>query len=101
MNEKIISGVKVVSVVLALFTMLFAGYMHIDERYALAKDQAKLNSKINSVELKILLKDALDDLYFYREQLRKHPNDVEIQLKVQRGEENVKFIKNQLKVLKK
>jgi hypothetical protein len=91
----------VATTVIALFGSVFAGYVHIDNRYALAADVKKIEKKLTLVELKDSLRLALDELYFLKSQIRKYPDDEEIKEQLDDVKERVKDLKDQVKALLK
>ena len=64
-----------------------------------AKQVATLERRLTKNELKDLLKEALEELYYWRGMSRKYPDDVEVKDKLKEAEENVKDIKERIKNL--
>lgn len=65
----------------------------------LSQKVEKLEDRLTLNELKDLLKDALDEMYYWRKQARKYPDDIEIADKLEDAEENVKDLKERIKKL--
>jgi len=90
---------KTLGIILTLFSVVagvYGGFSVLDSRYALASDQKQLEIRVSLGELNTLLLKSLENLYFYREQARKYPEDVVLQVKLQEAEEEVSGIKNRI-----
>lgn len=72
-----------------------------DDRYASKEEVEEVKKRLTLQELKELLKEALEEMYFWRQQARKYPDDPEIKKRLKESEENVEDIKEQIKELKK
>lgn len=86
---------------LTLFAALFAGYAHIDSKYALAEDVEKLEEKLTLSELKSSLRLAIDELNFLKSQHRKYPDDEDIKKELEEAQEHVDDLKERIKDLEK
>jgi len=73
----------------------------VDGRYAHATYVQSVENRVTLNELKQLYRDALENLYFYRGQVRKYPEDVELQRRLADAEKEVKDIKAQIDQLTK
>jgi len=96
--EAIKSILVVATTVIALFGSIFAGYLHIDTKYALAADVVKIEKRLTLSELRDSLRLSLDELYFLKSQIRKYPNDEEIKDQLKDITAEVKDLKEQIKV---
>ena len=70
---------------------------HLDTTYASTIRVDKLEKRLSLQELKELLQDALEELYFWRKQARKHPEDLEIKEKLKEAEDHIVDIKKRIK----
>jgi septal ring factor EnvC (AmiA/AmiB activator) len=95
--EAIKSMLVVATTVIALFGSVFAGYLHIDTKYALAADVEKIEKRLSLSELRDSLRLSLDELYFLKSQIRKYPNDEEIKDQLKEIKVEVKDLKDQIK----
>ena len=96
--DKILAGV---ATFITLIGSVSAGYLYLDTRYALATELNALERKVDKMELEDLYKDALENLYFYRSQNRKYPDDKEIQDRLKEAQDEVDHIKKQLDEIEK
>ncbi len=83
-----------------LFSTMITGFFYIEERFAKADDLKKIEIRLEINELQTLYKTALENLYFYRDQNRKYPDDVKLKEKLTEAEEEVKDLKDLLKMAK-
>jgi len=60
-----------------------------------------LESRVSYNELNVLLRNALADQYFYRNQQRLYPIDQKVKDRLEEAESTVKDLKEQIKDLKK
>ncbi len=86
--------------VVAIITVVFSGFFFIESRYTLQQEFAELVSRVDLDELQDLLKEALEDLYYWRSMSRKYPDDLEIKKKLEEAEENVKDLKERIRKIK-
>jgi septal ring factor EnvC (AmiA/AmiB activator) len=91
----------VVTTVIALFGSVFAGYIHLDTKYALASDVETIEKRLDLSELKDSLRLAKDELHFLKSQIRKYPNDEEIADELKEVKAHIKDLKAQIKEYKK
>lgn len=99
--DAIKSVLVVVTTVIALFGSVFAGYIHLDTKYALAADVETIEKRLDLSELKDSLRLALDELHFLKSQIRKYPDDEEIAEELKDSKAEVKDLKAQIKEYKK
>ena len=92
---------KALAVLLGIIGTCFGGYFYIDKTYAERTQVHKLELRVTANELDDLLRRAQENMYFYREQLRKYPNDVDIIKRLKEAEEEVKELRERLKNLRK
>jgi len=95
--DAIKSILVVATTVIALFGSIFAGYLHIDTKYALAADVEKIEKRLTLSELRDSLRLSLDELYFLKSQIRKYPDDEEIKDQLKDAKDRVKDIKDEIK----
>lgn len=78
---------------------------HFDSRYAQAaeveKKIEKVENRLTLAELKQLYRTAQEEVFFYRDQVRKYANDLDLKLKLKEAEETVEDLKKQIKELEK
>jgi len=78
---------------------------YFDAKYALAADVnesvKKIENRLTLAELKQLYRTAQEELFFYRDQLRKYPKDPDVKEKLKEAEETVADLKKQIKALEK
>lgn len=73
---------------------------YLDTTYASTESVVKLEKRLSLQELKDLQKEALEELYFWRKQGRKNPNDLEVKTRLIEAEEYVEDIKKQIREIK-
>jgi len=86
---------------LTILTAVFSFVFYIDGRYAHATTVQKLEKRVELNELRDLYKTALDNQYFYRDQLRKYPLDEDLKSKLNEAETEVKDLKQLITAVKK
>lgn len=78
---------------------------YFDNRYAIAaevdKKIEKVENRLTLAELKQLHRTAQEEVFFYRDQARKYPEDEELKLKLKEAEETAIDLKKQIKELEK
>ena len=78
---------------------------HFDSRYAMAAEVEKkieaVENRLTLAELKQLYRTAQEEVFFYRDQVRKYPVDLDLKLKLKEAEETVTDLKKQIKELEK
>lgn len=87
------------SALVGLFTLIgfvAGGYTFLDQRYTLAAEHRSLEVRVSVNELNYVYRKSLEDLFFYRGQLRLHPNDDNIKLKLEEASSTCEKIKGQL-----
>jgi len=89
-----------IATVTLLVSTVITGFFYIEERFAKADDLKKVEIRLEINELQTLYKTALENLYFYRDQSRKYPNDEKLGEKLVEAEEEVKDLKDLLKMAK-
>ena len=95
--DAIRSILLVMTTVIALFGSVFAGYIYMDERYALAEDVNKLEERLTLSELRESLRIVLDEYFFLKKQIRKYPDDLDIKDQLKDVEERVNDLRSQIK----
>lgn len=85
---------------LTIIGSVVGGLTYIEGKFALADDVKELEQRVSLSELKQIYNEALKNLYFYRDQLRKYPDDVDLKSKLKESEVDVKGIKDQIIKLK-
>ncbi len=90
---------------IATFTLLFStvitSFFYVEDRFAKADDLKTLEQRVDVNELQTLYKTSLENLHFYRDQVRKYPLDKKVKEKLAEAEEEVKELKGWLKVARK
>ena len=76
--------------------VVYGSITFVDSRYALAEDVQELENRITVTELKDLLHKSLENLYFYRSQLSKYPDDTEVKKRLKEAQEEVDSIKKRI-----
>ena len=78
---------------------------HFDNRYAQAaeveKKIEKVETRLTLAELRALARAAQEDVFFYRDQSRKYPNDPDVKDKLKEAEDTMTDIKRQIRELEK
>jgi hypothetical protein len=78
---------------------------YFDGKYAQAaeveKKIEKVETRLTITELKQLYRTAQEEVFFYRDQVRKYPVDLDLKLKLKEAEETVTDLKKQIKELEK
>jgi len=78
---------------------------YFDNRYAQAaeveKKIEKVENRLTLAELRQLARTAQEEVFFYRDQVRKYPVDLDLKLKLKEAEETVTDLKKQIKELEK
>jgi len=90
-----------IATVALLFSTVFSSFFYIEGRFAKADDLKKVEIRLEINELQTLYKTALENLYFYRDQSRKYPEDTKLKEKLTEAEEEVKDLKDLLTAAKK
>lgn len=83
--------------VVTVASTVVGGVIWIDSRYAHAEELQTLEERVELNELKDQLRNALDELHFWRQQARKYPDDEEVQDEVDTAKELVDEIKEKIK----
>jgi len=78
---------------------------HFDSRYAQAAevDQKiqKVENRLTLAELRQLTRAAQEEVFFYRDQMKKYPRDQDVKDKLKEAEETLADLKKQIKDLEK
>lgn len=74
--------------VFSMFALTFGGYAFLDKRYAMATDHKKLELRVTINEVEGLHREAMQEVFFFRKQLRQHPEDYDIQDKLKEAEDS-------------
>ena len=93
--------VKYILSLAALVSLVFSVFFFVENRYASRDDYVKLEKRISVNELQQLLKESLENMYFYRKLERENPDDLEIRRKLRQAEEEVDSLKKRIEELKK
>lgn len=99
--KKLSNFIALVGGTVAILGAFFGSYAYLDSKYALASEVQKLERRLSLKELKDLYKDALENLYFFRKQSRKHPGDEDLKKKLKESEVECDLLKNQILELTK
>jgi esterase/lipase len=99
--EKLKSYFTLITAAAAAIGVLSSGLFFVDGRYAKHKQFVALKINVEINDARDVLKEALENLYFYRKQNKEHPDDEEIQKRLKEAEDEVKELKEHLKELKK
>lgn len=91
----------VITTVFAIIGSIVTGYGFIDEKYARASDVAKIEKRLSLSELRDSLRLSLDELYFLKKQIRKYPEDEEIQEQLKEVRAEVNDLKEQIRLKEK
>jgi hypothetical protein len=81
--------------------VIYGAVNFVDSRYALAEDVQKLEERLTLAELKDLLHKALENLYFYKSQIRKYPEDEELKERLKEAQAEVDSIKKRIEAIEK
>ncbi len=92
---------KSLAVILGIVGTCFGAYFFIDRTYAEKSQLVSLELRVVTNELHDLLRRAQADMYFYKEQLRKFPNDVDVIKRLKNAEAQVEELRDRIKNLKK
>ena len=87
------AGIGMITLILS---SIVTGFFYIKDRFALAAEVEKLEHRVNINELQSLYKISLENLYFYRDQNRKYPDDLKLREKLKEAEDEVKNLKDLL-----
>jgi len=87
------AGIGMITLILS---SIVTGFFYIEDRFALAAEVEKLEHRVNINELQSLYKISLENLYFYRDQNRKYPDDLKLREKLKEAEDEVKNLKDLL-----
>ena len=90
-----------ITALFAAGSSIFGIHSYLDTTYASVAEVEKLKKRLTLTELRDLLKEGLNNLYFYRSQVRKYTDDQELQDKLNEAEDDVKDLKDQIKELRK
>ena len=93
--------VKTLSTIIGIIAITFSVFFFQENRYASQVSYAMLERKVEIREIKELLKDALESMYFYQKMLRQDPDNEELKKKLGIIEEEVADLKAQIKDLNK
>ena len=95
----------VTAIVLAAGSGLVGINSHFDSRYAQATevDQKiqKVENRLTLAELRQLTRAAQEEVFFYRDQMKKYPRDQDVKDKLKEAEETLADLKKQIKDLEK
>jgi len=100
MKAKLNDIIKLISGLIVLIGIAFTVFFFMDNRHASSTSFNRLAVAVSTNKLENTLHKALENLYFYRDQLRKYPNDDKIKKKLEEAEDEVKNIKDRIKKLK-
>lgn len=92
--------VKQIMALVGLVGVVFSVYFYIDGTYAEKTHLAAVEQRVTLNELYGLLRSAQENLYFYRDQKRKYPEDEEVESRLKEAEEEVTHLKDRIENLK-
>ena len=101
---------KLVAVVLGIIGTSISGFLFVDNRTAtIATDIVRpvkarlsaLDKKVQLNELKDLLREAQEELLFWKRQKRKYPDDPEVDEELQQAKDRVTDLKARIRDLEK
>ena len=92
--------IKLITTVAGLIAISFSVFFFNEGRYAAQVAFAQLEQRVSYNEVRDVLNEALDNMYFYRKMLRSDPNNEDLKQKVQEAEAEVEALKKQLEKLK-
>jgi hypothetical protein len=81
---------------LVLIGLIGTGLEYLRRSFTSLEAHERLISRVDTNETRLLYKEALDEYYFYRKQVRKYPEDREIKAKMLEAERRVKILEGQL-----
>lgn len=99
---------KSILTIASVIAVTFSGYFFLETRSKTIAENVvspwvvkitQLDDRLTLNELRDLLKEALDDLYYWRKMHRKYPEDEEIKRKLDESEERVKKIEERIEEL--
>lgn len=79
--------------------VLWGGVSWVDKRYAKTETVEKIEKKLDLNELNDQLRTAREELFFWRQQARKYPEDTEVEDALKEAEEQVESIKKKIEEL--
>ena len=91
---------KTFGAALAIIGTMFGGYFYIDNRYALAESQERLEVELEIVKLNGQKREVKSEVLFLRQQLRKYHNDQELKDELGDTQDMLKDIESELKLNK-
>ena len=94
------STIALIGSLLTLIGTVSGGIFFLDTRYAAASTVKSLEKRVDLSELQNLKQEALKHKYFYKDQLRKYPNDKDLKKQLDEASEEVETLKEQIKALK-
>lgn len=97
---KIEPYLKLFLTIVAVAAILIGWASWIDNRYAKEKNFISLKIKVSLNEARDALREALENMYFYRNQAKEHPEDEDIAQRLEEAEEEVEELKEHIKELK-
>ena len=94
-----------VTALIAAGSSLVGVSTYFDNKYAMAATVElqikKVENRLTLAELKQLHRTAQEEVFFYRDQLRKYPKDEDLKAKLKEAEETAADLKKQIKELEK
>lgn len=90
-------NMKMVLLTFAFVSTVGGGLLALDGRYAKAEEHQALEKRVTLSELLDQLRAALDEYYFQKKQLRKHPEDEELMEKVIEAKTHVDDLREAIK----
>lgn len=102
--------IKLIGGIFGLVGAVISGFLFLDSRsHKIATETvapvvlklSALDKRMTLNELKDLLRQAQEELLFWKKQQRKYPNDEDVKEELKKAEEHVKEIKERIKELEK
>ncbi len=100
MKIKLNDRIKLIGGLIGLIGITFSVFFFMDNRHVSSISFSRLAVTVSTNKLENTLHKALENLYFYRDQLRKYPDDDKLKKKLEEAEDEVKNIKERIKKLK-
>lgn len=102
---EIVSNIKniatLVTALAAAGGTFYGAQAYLNKTYASVNQVEKLEIRLSLQELKELRNESLEELFFWRKQVRKNPDDIDVKKKLKEAEEYVEDVKRQIKELEK
>ena len=97
--ESLKAKLGIAAVAVSLLTAGVGGVASIDNRYAKAKAVQGIAKDVELLELRDQLREAQQEYFFLRKQVRKYPNDEELKFELEEVKQAVEDIRQQIKTV--